>query len=101
LTFRAPDLARYPALRLAAEVMATRGVAGAVFNAAKEVALDHFIAGGIGFMDMAGVVEDTLSLVSSDLSLGKAAKTLEEVTVADHLARVRANEAAGRRQIRG
>ena len=50
LTFQAPDEARYPALRLAREVMAARGLAGAVFNAAKEVALDHFIAGGIGFM---------------------------------------------------
>jgi 1-deoxy-D-xylulose-5-phosphate reductoisomerase len=97
LTFRAPDMARYPALRLCREVMETRGVAGAVFNAAKEVALDHFIAGGIGFMDMAGVVEDTLSLVSSDLGLGKAAKTLEEVMAADHIARVRASEAATRR----
>jgi 1-deoxy-D-xylulose-5-phosphate reductoisomerase len=98
LTFRAPDMARYPALRLCREVMATRGVAGAVFNAAKEIALDHFIAGGIGFMDMAGVVEDTLSLVSSDLSLGKAAKTLEEVMAADHIARQRASEAAKARR---
>jgi 1-deoxy-D-xylulose-5-phosphate reductoisomerase len=54
LTFRAPDLARYPALRLAREVMARRGLAGAAFNAAKEVALDHFLAGGIGFMDDGG-----------------------------------------------
>ena len=101
LTFRAPDLARYPALRLARDVMAARGQAGNVFNAAKEVALDHFLAGSIGFMDMAGVVEDTLSLVSSDLSLGKAATTLDEVIGADHLARIRANEAATKRQIKG
>ncbi|MBC7479727.1 MAG: 1-deoxy-D-xylulose-5-phosphate reductoisomerase, partial [Pseudorhodobacter sp.] len=47
LTFRAPDLTRYPALRLAAEVMAVRGLAGCAFNAAKEVALDMFIAGRI------------------------------------------------------
>ncbi|MCU0802604.1 MAG: 1-deoxy-D-xylulose-5-phosphate reductoisomerase [Rhodobacteraceae bacterium] len=100
LTFRAPDLDRYPALRLCRAVMATHGVAGAVFNAAKEVALDHFIAGQIGFMDMSGVVEDTLSLVSSDLSLGKAAMTLEEVMAADHLARVRAHAAAGIRHSR-
>jgi 1-deoxy-D-xylulose-5-phosphate reductoisomerase len=94
LTFRAPDMARYPALRLAYEVMAVRGLAGAVFNAAKEVALDHFIAGGIGFMDMAGIVEDTLAQLSSDVSLGNAAMTLEDVQGADHLARVRAGEAA-------
>ena len=49
LTFRAPDEARFPALRLAREVMAPRGLAGAVFNAAKEMALDHFIAGASAF----------------------------------------------------
>jgi len=94
MTFRAPDTARYPALRLAAEVMATGGLAGTVFNAAKEVALDHFIAGGIGFMDMSGIVEDTLAQLSSDMSLGNAAMTLENVQSADHLARVCANAAA-------
>jgi 1-deoxy-D-xylulose-5-phosphate reductoisomerase len=94
LTFRAPDMARYPALRLCRDVMATRGLAGAVFNAAKEVALDHFIGGGIGFMDMAGIVEDTLAQLSSDMSLGNAAMTLEDVQAADHLARRRAHDAA-------
>ena len=68
LTFRAPDLARYPALRLARVVMATRGLAGAAFNAAKEVALDLFIAGRIGFMDMAGLVEHSLAKVSAEIS---------------------------------
>ncbi|KTF06144.1 hypothetical protein MGSAQ_002360, partial [marine sediment metagenome] len=41
-----PDETRWPALRLAREVMAAGG-AGAVFNAAKEQALDDFIAGRI------------------------------------------------------
>ncbi len=94
LTFRAPDLARYPALRLCREVMAVRGHAGAAFNAAKEVALDHFLAGGIGFQAMAGVVEETLARLSSDSGLGKAATTLESVGAMDHLARIRANEVA-------
>ena len=94
LTFRAPDDARYPALRLARDVMATRGLAGAVFNAAKEIALDLFIAGRIGFLDMGAVVEDTLSTLSGELSLGNAALVLEDVQRADHLARIRAGEAA-------
>jgi 1-deoxy-D-xylulose-5-phosphate reductoisomerase len=94
LTFRAPDLIRFPALRLAREVMAVRGLAGAVFNAAKEVALDSFIAGQIGFMDMAGVVETTLARVSSEVRLGNAAQTLEDVLAMDHLARLRAAESA-------
>ena len=98
LSFHAPDDTRYPALRLAREVMATRGLAGAVFNAAKEIALDLFIAGGIGFLDMAHLVEDTLAKVSGEISLGNAALALEDVHRADHLARIRANEAAQIRQ---
>ena len=84
-------------MRLAREVMQIRGLAGAAFNAAKEVALDHFIAAEIGFMDMAGVVEDTLTLLSAQSGLGIAAQTLEDVQAIDHLARIRGQEAAMKR----
>lgn len=94
LTFRAPDLERYPALRLCRDVMATRGLAGAAFNAAKEIALDHFLDGHIGFMDMAAVVETTLARLLSDLRLETDVMTLEDIQQADHLARIRAGEAA-------
>jgi 1-deoxy-D-xylulose-5-phosphate reductoisomerase len=93
LTFRAPDPARYPALRLAREVMAVRGLAGAAFNAAKEVALDLFIEGRLGFMDMAPLVSDTLAKVSAEISLGKAAPILDDIHQVDTLARLRAREA--------
>ena len=96
LTFRAPDLARYPALRLAREVMARRGLAGAAFNAAKEIALDHFLAGGIGFMDMAGVVEETLAALDDEMGSSILPQHLEDVLQMDHLARVRAGEIARR-----
>jgi 1-deoxy-D-xylulose-5-phosphate reductoisomerase len=94
LTFRAPDLDRYPALRLAREVMARRGLAGAAFNAAKEIALDHFLAGGIGFMQMAEVVERTLDRLDGDLGRSNLPQSLEEVQAMDHLARIRAGEVA-------
>ncbi|MDR7125288.1 1-deoxy-D-xylulose-5-phosphate reductoisomerase [Pseudotabrizicola sp. 4114] len=93
LSFRAPDLNRYPALRLCRDVMAARGLAGAVFNAAKEIALDQFLAGQIGFMDMAGVVESTLARVMPEMCLESDVMTLEDILSADHLARVRAVEA--------
>ncbi|WBU59104.1 1-deoxy-D-xylulose-5-phosphate reductoisomerase [Paracoccus albus] len=60
LTFRAPDEERWPALRLARQVIAAGGAAGAVLNGAKEQALDDFIAGRIRFPDMARAVEATL-----------------------------------------
>ena len=87
LEFRAPDPQRYPALAIARAVMETRGRAGAVFNAAKEVALDGFIAGRIGFMDMAAVVAQTLDDISSQLRLGSSMSTLEDVAMTDHMSR--------------
>ncbi len=87
LTFRAPDMARYPALRLARLVMAAGGLAGAAFNAAKEIALDAFIDGRIGFMTMSGVVEATLDAISRDCGLGNAPESLEVVLAMDNLAR--------------
>ena len=94
LTFRAPDLARYPALRLAREVMQAGGMAGAVFNAAKEVALDFFIAGKIDFLEMSLLVEATLTRLASDSGFGKTATRLDEVLAMDHLARTVARENA-------
>jgi 1-deoxy-D-xylulose-5-phosphate reductoisomerase len=85
-TFREPDLARYPALGLARDVMETGGLSGAVFNAAKETALDGFIDGQIGFTKMAEVVADVIEIMSPQ-SHGNAAITLEAVTEADHMAR--------------
>ena len=90
LTFRAPDESRYPALRLARWVMEEGGLAGAVFNAAKERALDAFIEGQIGFLDMAIVVENVIEIMSGE-SLGLAVITLDTVREADHMARQRAD----------
>jgi 1-deoxy-D-xylulose-5-phosphate reductoisomerase len=98
LEFRAPDTERFPALRLARDVMATGGGAGAVFNAAKEIALDHFIAGNIRFTEMAPLVEDTLDAMSREIRLTDAMDSLETVLMTDHLARVRASELAQARQ---
>ena len=92
LTFRHADEARWPALRLAREVMATGGLSGAVFNAAKERALDGFIDRRIGFQQIAAVVEEVLTRVSAKPGHIDAAITLDNVMQVDHLARVRADE---------
>jgi 1-deoxy-D-xylulose-5-phosphate reductoisomerase len=93
LSFAAPDPARYPALRLAREVMATGGLAGAAFNAAKEAALDAFIAGAIRFPAMAGVVEDVLDRLSGQGGLEKCPTSLDMVLDMDRTARRLAAEA--------
>ncbi|MGB5069201.1 MAG: 1-deoxy-D-xylulose-5-phosphate reductoisomerase [Albidovulum sp.] len=92
LSFSAPDPARYPALRLAREVMAVGGLAGAGFNAAKEVALDAFIAGQVGFSAMAGVVEEVLDRLSVRSDLGKTPASLDIVLDMDRAARQSARD---------
>lgn len=83
LDFAAPDLVRYPALALAQQVMHTGGAAGAVFNAAKEIALDHFIARNIGFLDMAPVVDSTLERFAALADIRRAPSSLVEVLEID------------------
>lgn len=97
LTFSAPDLVRYPALRLAREVMAAGGLSGAVFNAAKEVALDLFIAGALRFPQMAELVEATLQALCGDPAFAEAPEGLEQVLAMDHLARRTAQQIAAER----
>ncbi|WP_373944248.1 1-deoxy-D-xylulose-5-phosphate reductoisomerase [Paracoccus marcusii] len=90
LTFRAPDETRWPALRLAREVIAAGGAAGAVFNAAKEQALDDFIAGRIRFTDMAPRVEATLEALSAQPGFARDPEDLPAVLHWDGLARRKA-----------
>ncbi|MGB1207956.1 MAG: 1-deoxy-D-xylulose-5-phosphate reductoisomerase, partial [Paracoccaceae bacterium] len=88
-------------LRLARDVMARRGLSGAVFNAAKERALDAFIARRIGFLQMAEVVEEVLHRLSADIPLRDGAMTLELVGHVDHLSRDMADQVIHQIQNRG
>ncbi|MBM7067713.1 1-deoxy-D-xylulose-5-phosphate reductoisomerase [Actibacterium sp. 188UL27-1] len=97
LTFRPPDEQRWPALRLARHVMEIGGLSGAVFNAAKEVALDGFIAGQLRFTDMAPVVERVLDAMNADNALHCDRVNLDTVHQADQVARSRAAEAIAQR----
>ncbi|MBW0157905.1 1-deoxy-D-xylulose-5-phosphate reductoisomerase [Sedimentimonas flavescens] len=92
LSFRAPDLARFPALRLAREVMEIGGTAGAAFNAAKEAALDAFIDERIGFLDMAHLVKRVLAQMSTRQGLGNITVSLDNVMATDAEARALASE---------
>ncbi len=92
LTFRAPDPVRYPALGLAQAVMDVGGKSGAAFNAAKETALDAFIAGQISFVDMSGLVEDVLDKMWSSDGLNQAANSIDDILETDRLARRRASD---------
>ena len=61
LEFEAPDMVRFPALRLARAAAEQGGAAPAILNAANEIAVAAFLAGRIGFLDIARLVEETLT----------------------------------------
>jgi 1-deoxy-D-xylulose-5-phosphate reductoisomerase len=60
LTFEPVDRTTFRALELAELAGRRRGSWPAVLNASNEVAVDAFFTGSLGFLDIAGVVEDTL-----------------------------------------
>ena len=88
MEFLSPDEARFPALALARRAMQAGGVAGAVLNGAKEAALDAFIGGAIGFLDMADLV-------------ARAMDGLGDLPVADSIADVLAADGHARRHVAG
>jgi 1-deoxy-D-xylulose-5-phosphate reductoisomerase len=63
LTFEAPDIERFPALRLAREALHQGGGAPTILNAVNEVAVAGFLAGEIGFLDIARSVEHALGVM--------------------------------------
>lgn len=73
LTFEAPDETRFPALRLAREALGRGAGAPAAMNAANEVAVAAFLAGRIGFLDIVGVVEETLDRMNGSGDLAESA----------------------------
>lgn len=83
LDFAPADAGRFPALRLASEVLALGGLSGTIFNAAKEAALDAFIAGRIGFLDMAVMVEHVLERLGPEAGRVGPDYDLADVTALD------------------
>ena len=91
LDFEPPDEIRFPALGLARRAMEDGGASGAILNGAKEVALEGFIAGKIGFLDMAEIVDSVMERLPSSDPL----RDIEDVYQADHAAREAAHEVLG------
>ncbi|MGE5514013.1 MAG: 1-deoxy-D-xylulose-5-phosphate reductoisomerase [Bacteroidota bacterium] len=86
LSFEAPDEARFPALRIARAALALGGTAGAILNAANEVAVEGFVARQIGFLEIATLVEDVLT-EAERTGLIREAADLADVLQADAAAR--------------
>ncbi len=87
LDFEAPDPARFPALRLAREALEAGGARPAILNAANEVAVEAFLQRRIGFLEIAAIVEDTLSCYDPG-----APDSVEAVLAIDTEARILADK---------
>lgn len=93
LDFEAPDEVRFPALRLARTALTRGGLQGAAMNAAEEVAFEAFVAGRIGFLDMADIAETVMERMID----WPAAEDMDAVFAGDAAARRFAAEAIGTR----
>ena len=87
LDFAAPDQKKYPSIDLAYQVMRAGGLMGAAFNAAKEKALDAFLARQIGFLQMSEVVKSVIDTLSDTDHGFEDALNLEHILGMDALAR--------------
>ena len=65
LTFERPDPGRFPALRLARQALDEGAWATNILNAANEVAVAAFLAGRIGFLEIAGLVEQAIERMAA------------------------------------
>ncbi|NML10117.1 1-deoxy-D-xylulose-5-phosphate reductoisomerase [Sphingobium sp. AR-3-1] len=87
LDFEAPDMERFPALRLARQAAEAGGATPAILNAANEVAVAAFLAGQIGFLDIAMIVEEVLNRYSA-----ATPAVIDDVLAADGRARIEAGQ---------
>ena len=87
LNFGTPDMKRYPCLSLALEAGRNGDAFPAVLCAADEIAVQHFLAGHLGFTDIARVIEGALAAHT-----GPANPSLDDILAADASARAWAED---------
>ena len=87
LTFEAPDLDRFPALRIAREALEAGGSAPIVLNAANEEAVAAFLDRRIGFLDICQTVEEAVARTSA-----AQPRSIAEVIDIDRAARALARD---------
>jgi 1-deoxy-D-xylulose-5-phosphate reductoisomerase len=87
LSFEKPDLVRFPCLEIAFEAMRAGASAPVTLNASNEVAVDAFLTGKIGFMQIPALVSDVMERISVT-----AVKNLDDVLGHDGQARQAAQQ---------
>jgi 1-deoxy-D-xylulose-5-phosphate reductoisomerase len=93
LSFEAPDIERFPALRLARQALEAGNGAPTVLNAANEIAVAEFIDRRLGFTGIPALVEATLCAASRRGLLHEPAG-VDDALAIDHTARSLAKDLA-------
>jgi 1-deoxy-D-xylulose-5-phosphate reductoisomerase len=88
LDFMAPDMQRFPCLKLAFDVVEAGGTAPVILNAANEVAVAAFLERRLGFLDIAKLVDQTLQIIAL-----QPTESLEQLLEVDRQARQVAEQA--------
>lgn len=97
LTFEAPDREKFPALDLARHALDTGAAATTALSAANEIAVEAFLAGRIGFLDICRIVEEAMAALAGGgpVSIAKSPTSFDEVAAVDQAARQQARRIAG------
>lgn len=82
LEFLEPDMEKFPLLKLTTQCGKSGGIMPAVLNAANEVAVNKFLNGEIGFLDIEDIVRSTVENTSNITN-----PTIDEIFEADRLIR--------------
>ena len=90
LDFCAPDMVRFPCLRIAYDALKVGGTAPAILNAVNEIAVEAFLAEKIGFMDIPIIIENVLNVANIE-----DVESIEQLVAVDNKARVEAKIQVG------
>ncbi|AUN94785.1 1-deoxy-D-xylulose-5-phosphate reductoisomerase [Pseudazoarcus pumilus] len=93
LSFEEPDFSRFPCLALAYDALREGGAAPAVLNAANEEAVAAFLAGRLGFTQIAAVIAATLERAN-----GLSVESAQAILDTDRSARTLARESIRQRE---
>lgn len=96
MDFFTPDVERFSCLALARAAAEQGGTAPAILNAANEVAVAGFLAGKIGFLDIASLIDSVLQRLPS-----QSVSDLQTVFAADRQARVLAEQWLAKSALQG
>ena len=87
--FLPPDLNKFPLLKLAYQCQEAGGSATCTLNAADEIAVEAFLQGRIGFLNIYEIVQETLARMPS-----RTPRSIDDILDIDRESRVLARELA-------